>query len=204
MLTPDSDLTAYILAGGRSSRMGCDKAFLEWNGQSLLARSLRLAHSLAVEVRIVGPTAKFATFAQVVEDTFPGCGPLGGIHAALCSSTTDLNLILAVDMPFLTADFLTYLAGRAQSSDAAITIPRTADGWQPLCAIYRRAFAPIAEAALKSGENKIDRLFERLSLDIITSKELQPFPPNLFRNLNTPEDFAEAGILSPQQRAEVD
>ena len=202
--TPYSDITAFVLAGGRSSRMGRDKAFLEFRGQSLLAKSLSLAQSLVTDVRIVGPASKFSSFGPVVEDTFPDRGPLGGIHAALTSSSTDLNLVLAVDMPFLTAEFLVYLANCARSNDAVITIPRTADGWQPLCAVYRRAFAPAAEAALKSGENKIDRLFPSIILNIITGDDLAPFPPNQFQNLNTPKDLASSQKLeATTQKPEV-
>lgn len=196
MPSTDTDLTAFVLAGGRSSRMGRDKAFLEFEGQSLLARALRLAQSVASEVRIVGPVSKFAAFGCVVEDTFPDRGPLGGIHAALSSSLTDLNLILAVDMPFLTTAFLAYLRDRARSSDAVVIIPRTHDGWQPLCAIYRRHFATVAQAALNSGENKIDRLFPSITLDTITTKDLQLFPQNQFRNLNRPQDVTESQARS--------
>ena len=96
--SPNSNFTAFVLAGGRSSRMGHDKAFLDFHGESLLTRALQLAQSVTADVAIVGPSSKFATFGRVVEDTFRNQGPLGGIHAALKNSTADLNLILAVDM----------------------------------------------------------------------------------------------------------
>jgi molybdenum cofactor guanylyltransferase len=203
MAPPHSDLTAFILAGGRSSRMGRDKAFLEFEGQSLLRRALLLAHSVARDVRIVGPASKFSASGIVVEDTFPDRGPLGGIHTALNASPTDLNLILAVDMPFLSKRFLIYLVQRARTNDAIITIPRTQSGWEPLCAIYRRSFATIAEAALKSGENKIDRLFQNLKLNPITEEDLQPFPQNQFRNLNTPEDLSKSKSQIPNPKSQI-
>src|SRR6267378_5266072 len=77
------DVTAFILAGGKSTRMGTDKAFAALDGRTLLARALDLARSVAPDVRVVGDAAKFAAFAPVVEDVFRDCGPLGGIHAAL-------------------------------------------------------------------------------------------------------------------------
>jgi len=89
------EVTAFILAGGKSTRMGVDKAFAGLDGRTLLARALQLARSVASDVRIVGNKAKFARFGPVVEDMFPNCGPLGGIHAALRASATDLNLVLA-------------------------------------------------------------------------------------------------------------
>ena len=126
---------------------------------------------------------------------FPGCGPLAGIHAALGSSQTELNLILAVDMPFLTPALLQYMLGRARDSDSAMaTVPRTAQGWQPLCAVYRRDFASIAEKALRAGRYKIDALFVEAGAQVLGEPELQSagFALDLFSNLNTPDDLAEA------------
>ena len=190
-----SAFTAFVLAGGRSRRMGTDKAFVLLDGRTLLARTLGLALSLTSDVRIVGDPAKFASFAPVVEDMFPGCGPLAGIHAALGSSQTELNLILAVDMPFLTPALLQYMLGRAKDSDSAMaTVPRTAQGWQPLCAVYRRDFASIAEKALRAGRYKIDALFVEAGAQVLGEPELQSagFSLDLFSNLNTPDDLAEA------------
>lgn len=187
-------LTAFVLAGGRSTRMGTDKAFVVLDGQTLLARTLDLVRSLMSDVRIVGDPGKFAPFASVVEDMFPGCGPLAGIHAALRSSQTDLNLILAVDTPFVTPVLLQYMLGRATDSSATVTVPRTSQGWQPLCAIYHRNFASIAEEALRAGHYKIDPLFSEAGVQVISEVELQSagFAPHLFSNLNTPEDLAAA------------
>ena len=91
---PAPDLTAFILAGGKSTRMGTDKAFVDYDGRTLLLRALDLARSVATDVRIVGSKEKFAAFGPVVEDIFRDCGPLGGIHAALRASPTELNLML--------------------------------------------------------------------------------------------------------------
>lgn len=193
---PPPALSAFILAGGRSTRMGTDKAFVPLDGRTLLARALDLARSLTSDVRIVGDPSKFASFAPVVEDLFPGCGPLAGIHAALRSSQTDLNLIFAVDMPFLTPALLQYMLGQAKGSETAmVTVPRTAQGWQPLCAVYRRDFASIAETALRAGRYKIDALFADAGAQVIAGPELQSagFSLDLFSNLNTPDDLAEAG-----------
>src|SRR5215470_12332753 len=102
----ESDLSAFILAGGQSTRMGTDKAFVTFEGRTLLSRMLEVARSLTPTVRIVGKTAKYAEFAPVIEDIFPGCGPLAGIHAALRATQTELNVILAVDVPFVSASLV--------------------------------------------------------------------------------------------------
>lgn len=186
-----ADLTAFILAGGKSTRMGTDKAFVVLNGSTLLSRMLDLARSVAKEVRIMGSVEKFSNFAPTVEDVFPGCGPLAGIHAALRSSQTDRNLILAIDLPFLSRQFLDFLIMKSRASDANVTIVRTVEGWQPLCAVYRRAFADSAEAALRHGRYRIDALFTDASTCVIRDDDLrqQKLSPDLFRNLNTPEDL---------------
>ena len=188
------DATAFILAGGKSSRMGRDKAFLQLRDETLLAHALKLSAAITKEVKIVGDATKFSAFGRVVEDVYPNRGPLGGIHAALSTSSTDLNLMLAVDLPFVGADFLQYLLARARESTAIVTLPRAAGGLQPLCAVYRRPFAEIAEEALRKGRNKIDSLFTKAGTCVIEDDELVRFgfSPEIFRNLNTPDDLEKA------------
>jgi molybdopterin-guanine dinucleotide biosynthesis protein A len=188
------DATAFILAGGKSSRMGRDKAFLQLRDETLLAHALKLVGAVAEEVRIVGDATKFSPFGRVVEDVYRNRGPLGGIHAALSASSTDLNLMLAVDLPFVDADFLQYLLSRARESTAIVTLPRAAGGLQPLCAVYRRPFAEIAEEALRNGRNKIDSLFAKAGTCVIEDDELvrAGFSSEMFHNLNTPDDLKKA------------
>lgn len=189
-----SEVTAFILAGGKSTRMGADKAFIALDGRTLLARVLEVARSVTSNVRIVGSPEKFAAFASVVEDVFPGCGPLGGIHAALRASQTELNLMLAVDVPFISFALLQFLIARASTSAAAATVPYIQQGWQPLCAIYRRDFADAAEKALRAGRYKIDILFDEVQTQAIIETELESagFSTTMFRNLNTQDDLEEA------------
>lgn len=188
------DVTAFILAGGKSTRMGADKAFVTLDGRTLLERALELARSVTRDVRIVGDSAKFASFAPVVEDRFRDCGPLAGIHAALRASTTELNLILAVDIPFVPPSLLQYMIMHAKNSAATATVPRTNGGWQPLCAVYRRQFADTAEKALRAGRYKIDALFATVETQAIEQEELLSagFSAKMFRNLNTREELEAA------------
>lgn len=188
------DLTAFILAGGKSTRMGTDKAFLQLEGHTLLERATEMARAVAGEVRVVGDPAKFANFGRAVEDVYPERGPLGGIHAALSTTSTELNLMLAVDLPFMEARFLAYLVSQARATGAVVTVPRAAGGFQPLCALYRREFASLAEQSLRAGRNKIDPLFTQVETRVLEEAELARlgFSAEIFRNLNTPEDFAQA------------
>ena len=189
------DVTVFILAGGKSTRMGTDKAFVILDGRTLLARALDLARSVTSDVRIVGHAAKFAPFAPVVEDIFPGCGPLGGIHAALRISSTDLNAILAVDVPFVPPALLQYLIKRSRDAAATVTVAQSGGRLQPLCAVYRREFADVAERALRTGRYKIDALFESAHTQVIAENELENagFSSKIFRNLNTLEELERAG-----------
>jgi phospholipid/cholesterol/gamma-HCH transport system ATP-binding protein len=115
-----------------------------------------------------------------------------------------LNLILAVDMPFMSSEFLKYLVARAQESQASVTVARAAGGWQPLCAIYRRAFADTAEAALRAGQFKIDALFDSVPVHVITETELEEagFAVTIFRNLNTRDEW-EAASREAQVAADL-
>ena len=184
-------LTAFVLAGGKSSRMGTDKAFLQLRGRSLLVNALELARSVTTEVWIVGSPSRFSAFAPVVPDIYPDRGPLGGIHAALLSSHTDLNLMIGVDIPFLEVRLLHHLISAAELSDALVTVPLVNGNYEPLCAVYRKQFAPAAGQALAANRNKIGALFSGIPIRAIAAEELahHGFSPAMFRNVNTPEDW---------------
>lgn len=172
--------------------MGADKAFVDFQGRTLLARALELAHSLSLDVKIVGSHEKFGPFAPVVEDVFRDRGPLGGIHAALRASSKEFNLMLAVDMPFLSSEFLEYLISQVRiEPEAWVVVPSASGLRQPLCAIYRREFADVVEPALLAGRNKIDLLFNVVKTRVIEEEELERagFSRAIFRNLNTPEEL---------------
>ncbi len=197
-----ADLTAFVLAGGKSSRMGSDKAFLEFEGRTLLARAVELAESVSPHVYIIGSRGKFGEFGPVIEDIFRSCEPLAGIHAALRTSQSDLNLMLAVDMPFVPSRFLQYLLGESRKMrDAMVVVPRAERRRQTLCAIYRRDFADAAETALRGRRNRIDILFDAVPVRVIEEDELQRagFSPAIFRNLNTPADLQTAKLSADEE-----
>src|SRR5215475_10074157 len=132
-----ASLAAFVLAGGRSSRMGSNKAFLELAGKPLLEHAISLASSVTDEVRIVGDPQAFARFGTILPDLYPGRGPLGGIHAALRASRSELNLVLGVDVPFLEKEFLAFLISISQLSGATVTLPHASGHLQTLCSVYR-------------------------------------------------------------------
>ena len=188
------ELTGFVLAGGRSTRMGTDKAAIPLNGRTLLEHALEIVGQVAGHVLILGSKQLYGKYGAAIEDLYPGCGPLGGIHAALLNSQTRLNLVIAVDTPFLSAELLRYMVARAAESGAVVTTPEIAGYTQPLCAVYSRDFLPIAEQALKSGNYKIVPLFPAGHTCRIGEADLRrfAFTPEMFDNLNTPEDLERA------------
>jgi molybdopterin-guanine dinucleotide biosynthesis protein A len=193
------DLTGFVLAGGKSTRMGRDKAGLSLNGRTLLETALAAVRSAVREVFILGSAQLYGSYGPTIADIFPGCGPLGGIHAALKHSKTELNLVIAVDTPFLAGGLLAYLGERARESGAMVTAPEVNGYPQPLCAVYSRDFLPIAERALREGNYKIVSLFPKDRTTLISESELLPFAftAEMFENLNTPEDLERARRRAP-------
>ena len=171
--------------------MGVNKAFLEFEGRTLLERAIVVVSAACGTSAIVGDPTVLERYGRVIPDLYAGCGPLGGIHAALQHSSAELNLMLAVDMPFVSANLLGFLLEAAESSGAVVTVPQTGRGFQPLCAVYRREFASLAEQALRAGKYKIDRLFCQTAVRIITEGELSVagFTERDFLNVNTPEEL---------------
>jgi molybdopterin-guanine dinucleotide biosynthesis protein A len=195
------DVTAFVLSGGQSKRMGSDKALLTLRGRTLLERTLRLARRIADKVAVLGPRERYAATGEwIIEDEYPGCGPLAGIHAALHATETDLNAILSVDMPFVSADFLTHLIERARSCPRAqVVVPRVAGIVQGTCFACRRAFRSACEQRLRVGLYRVEDAIEFGRPHYIKEEEIRAlgFDPGIFRNLNTPEDLTEAEECEP-------
>lgn len=177
----------FVLAGGRSSRMGEDKALLPFRGSPLLCYVTEAVRSAAGSVTVVGPRERYASLGYtVVEDEIPGLGPLGGIFTALRMSTADFNLVVACDMPGVTGPFLRELLEAAESRDAACLVPVPAEGRKyPVCAVYHRRVLPIVEDAIRSKQLKIQDLFSRLeAVDWVVADSRS------LANVNSREDWA--------------
>lgn len=187
-------VTGFVLAGGKSSRMGSDKSLLPWNGSTLLQQTKTLLDQVCAKVFILGPPELYGPFGSCIEDIYPDCGPLGGIHAALAHSTTAYSLITAVDTPFISREFLSYMIERALDASALVTSPRINGALQPTCAVFSREFLPIAEEALKSGKYKLEPLFPPPQTLVLAEADLAQFASlgEMFDNLNTPQDLERA------------
>jgi len=207
---PDSlPISGYILAGGRSSRMGTDKALLQLAGKPLIAHAVAKLRRICAEVFILGSDPALAAYAPLVPDLHPNCGPVGGIEAALAHSTRDWNLILAVDMPFLPAAVLRDWAARTTAPAEANRVAMfTVEGRpQPAVCLLHQEVAPSIAAAVALGEFQLLSVLEAAAhilalqhgqpLDRFlryhaVSESAQPSAARWFANLNTPQDFAGA------------
>ena len=193
-------VSAFILAGGRSSRMGSDKALLPFRGGNLLEVALGKTRQVSTNPIIVGDRGLYSSFGDVIEDRFPGCGPLGGIHAALCATKTELNLVLSVDMPLMTGDFLNWLAQLAARGEESAFVPEAQGKRQPLCAVYRRVAKSVIEQALRMGDFKVDHIFSLIPTRYVPEDELLAagFSSDIFCNVNTRDDYEAVRNLQKQ------
>lgn len=176
---------AFVLVGGKSSRMGANKALLQVDGAVLAQHVAKKISPFASNVTLVGDPAIYAALGYpVVPDTLPQRGPLGGIHAALQASAEEWVLIAGCDMPLIATDVLLHLI-EAIGPDVDYVTPVTEDGrLQPLLALYHRRCLPFIQNALESGNYKVISAIAGLRGRRI------PAAARSFRNINTPEDWA--------------
>jgi molybdenum cofactor guanylyltransferase len=203
---PATNLSAYVLAGGQSSRMGTDKALLHLAGKPLIAHAVTKLRRITPDVHILSSNPALAEYAPIVPDIHPNTGPIGGIEAALAHSPCDWNLILPVDAPFLPGIYIdawarSILAGEHGTRIALHTVGGVP---HPTFLLIHREAAPYISQAIARGDYKLFPVLEAAGRDLTTRDGLNPklvfrngalgagFPSHWFANLNTPEDFAEA------------
>jgi molybdopterin-guanine dinucleotide biosynthesis protein A len=190
------ELTGYVLAGGKSSRMGRDKGLLEIHGDTLLTRAIQALKPVAHSVKLVGDQAHLSSFSEVVADVHKGCGPLGGIEAALRDSPTDWSVVLAVDQFAVPLELLHLLIARAHecSPDCLAIVPTVTDRPEPLCAMYRKEFAELAAAAIERSDYKIAKLFPAAHALVVPAEDVAQagVDASHWLNVNTPDDYRTA------------
>lgn len=197
-------ISGYILAGGRSTRMGTDKALLTLAGRPLIAHAVAKLRCICADVHILSANPALAAYAPLVPDLHPGQGPVGGIEAALAHTTRDWNLILPVDVPFLPTAILQSLVADAVSraDTTRIAMFTVAGHPQPAVCLLHREIAPSIAAAVSLSELKLQPVLEAAahvlalqhdqSLEQVLRYHNIPTDTHWFANLNTPQDFAEA------------
>jgi molybdenum cofactor guanylyltransferase len=171
--------------------MGTDKALLSLGAMNLLQIAVAKAKEVSPRTAIVGSNDRYARYGKVIEDIIPGCGPLSGIHAALTTTPSELNLMLSVDMPLMSPDFLRWLLQAAAACNKLAVVPEAHGRTQPLCSVFRRTAVGEVERALRGGEYKVDRLFSILPTRFVQETDWRAagFSPDIFRNVNTPAEY---------------
>ena len=201
-------IAGYILVGGGSTRFGRDKALVEFDGQPMLARMMRLMRSVTKDLKLVATPEKYAEFGtQLVADGWPGQGPLGGIITALedaaqSASRPEWNLIVSCDMPFLTQDWLQFLANRAAKSKAQVVFPHSASGPEPLCACWQTSAAAKLRSEFERGVRKVTEGIALLRAEVLDEADWKRFDSagRLFWNMNTAADYEEARRILEAER----
>ncbi|MFQ5334747.1 MAG: molybdenum cofactor guanylyltransferase [Flavobacteriales bacterium] len=184
------EITAIILAGGRSSRMGRDKGLLKINNCTLVERTVQLLEQVCRQITIITNNPVYQNFGiPLYPDVLKGCGPAGGIHAGLSHTQTQFNLLLACDMPFLSGELLNQLIQYIDGDSEAI-VPVFKHTPQPLCAIYSKQTLYKFENYILQGHLKMRWIIEQLNTKYITiDRGLDCYAPKLFENINTEEDL---------------
>lgn len=188
-------ITGIVLCGGRSSRMGQDKASLAFGGETMLERAVRVLREVADEVIVVARAEQpMPTGVRAIHDPIEDLGPLAGIVAGLAASATDVNFIIACDMPLIRAAVLTRLAELRGDADICVAVAdRHAS---PLCAVYRKRVASVGQELLAAGERRVMTLLARVATKRVDAAALRDIDPDLesFFSCNTPEDFQQAAL----------
>jgi len=196
-----------ILAGGRATRFGRrDKSALVVDGRTILDRQLDEFSSLTDDVMIVGgapkarsltetPEARRRTTVREISDIVPGCGPLGGLHAALTAARGDSVFVVACDMPYVSAAFAGYLFSLA--GGAAIVVPKTERGYHPLCAVYSRTCLEPVAAHLAAARLALRELIDVVPVHVVAERDISRFgrASRLLANVNTPAEYASLEAL---------
>lgn len=179
-----------VLAGGKSSRMGRDKALLERNGRTLIANAVELLRPHVDELLIIGDPVKYDHVGPItIADDRPGLGPLGGILTALRYAWNDRIIVLACDMPHVTAAFIEQLKGLADAEHDAVVAQ--CDGrLEPLAAVYHRRCQRTFAELLEKGDLRMSDAIERVRTRYVqVCPGEDGWPADLFRNINTPTDL---------------
>jgi len=197
-------MTSIILAGGKSSRLGRNKALQAIGAKSLIQWVIDRVAILSTEIVIAtarGESIPCSSTARIrtVADIYPGKGPLVGIHSGLVASSSSRAIVVGCDTPFLSVRLLEYMAQTPATFD--VVVPRIKDKVEPLCAVYsKNCVAPIREL-MSQDEHKIVELFPMVRVRYIEEDEIDSFDPEhlSFFNINSQDDLDRARRLAAEK-----
>ncbi len=195
-------VTGAILAGGKSRRMGVNKAFLRLGDRTLIEHGIHRIQPITDELLIITNTPDEYNHLgiETKADIIPNSGTLGGIHSALTYSTNDAVICVGCDNPFINTDLLLYLISMLGKYDAVIPYTCSEKGQmtlQTLCAVYSKRCLPIIEKMLNDAEYRVHALKWHADINLIIPETWKKIDPDghSFLNINTPDDFEVAQTL---------
>jgi molybdopterin-guanine dinucleotide biosynthesis protein A len=187
-----NQVAGVILAGGKSSRFGSNKALALHQGDALIQTIARRLAALFPETLLITNTPEEYGFLgwPMAKDLYPDCGPLAGIHAALRTVSQPRIFVCGCDMPLVNPDLIRFLC--ELEGDHDIVLPWLDEGPEPLYAVYSKKALPIIEEQLSKNQYKIGMVFEKLRIRKVTAEEILQIVPDLttFQNINHQHDLA--------------
>lgn len=182
-------MTAAILIGGASKRLGTDKVVLRLGDDIMVNKVLKVIQPLFEHVIMVGHPRKELRTYRIMEDLFKSCGPLGGIYTALSLSESDYVFVFAADMPYVDTGLVGYMISIANGPD--IIIPEWTKGLEPLHAIYHKRLIPLIKSSIDKNCLKIATIVEHASVFKVPEEKIREFgdPDIIFTNINTTSDI---------------
>ncbi len=193
-MTETTDITAFIIAGGKSRRFGEDKLLYEHKGITLVERVINTLNSVFKKIKIIANDKTKFSFLNipVLPDIIPGIGPIVGIYSALEYSETHKAFCFAADLPFLNTDFIEYMISISDNFD--ITVPSMLNGYyEALHAIYTKECLERFKDNIISGKYKITDIYDKCNLRKVSETEILKFsdPARIFKNINFMKDLEE-------------
>ena len=192
---PDPDqINGFVLAGGKSRRMGQDKGLMRLGDQPLVRRAAEILRPVVHTVTLLASPERYGNLGfPVVPDRWPERGPLAALCTGLLVSDAEWNLFLACDLPRVSGKLIELLVARIRTARAGAVVPRTSVGWQPLCAGYHARCRAAFELAIRQDRLSIVELFEELHPEAVTSGEMATagVTETEFVNINTPQEWGQ-------------
>ncbi|WP_040206905.1 molybdenum cofactor guanylyltransferase [Neobacillus jeddahensis] len=187
---------AIILAGGKSSRMGTNKALLKLNEKTNIERMVDTLKALFDDIIIVTNDSEQYEFlgVKIVADHYPGMGPLAGVHAGLQASAFDVNFFVACDMPFISGELAETLVSHIDDYDAVIPVINGKQ--QPLYSIFHKRVTGVVADCIEAGQLRMKHLLDQVQVFYVTEKELPMYSATeidrIFFNMNHPNEYEDA------------
>ncbi len=183
--------TGIILAGGQSSRLGRDKGLMEWHGRRIIEYAVDTLSPFCSKVIVSSNNQDYLQFINhVVPDIRPGHGPMMGLYSALEASSTELNLVLAVDNILVNSAFFRYMLSK-ELSDFQVSVPYLQNKfYEPLVGYYHKNCTKVMALMMSNGNYKLPDLISQVKVNkLVVESDFPDFHPNYFRSLNCPDDL---------------